>query len=250
MSLKNIGLLIITFFFSAICMASDWEGTYVFQEKTSSGTYQYDLIIFEHEVRFTAEFIVKSSEENYSYDCEVKFLSDEKLEIVVEKAHKGTLKRGDILLQLTKENTKILTDWGSFNTKKTLESHKEYFRLDQSRIDYMRKYKNQLPYEVEFFRNKWIQKHMKLALGNKYDGMLTFLQIESAIKLNNNVLYVEGIRADMEGGGNAGKNIIVIDLNNKIIYVTSIDGHQKMSHFRSGNGPKPKVLTNWINKHN
>jgi adenine-specific DNA methylase len=52
-----------------------------------------------------------------------------------------------------------------------------YFKFNKDRIEYMKKYVDQMPYEVEFFNNTWVMENMKAALKEKYDGLMAFLQV-------------------------------------------------------------------------
>ena len=71
----------------------------------------------------------------------------------------------------------------------------------------------------------------------------------TSIKLKENILFIRAESADKKGIGNAGKNIIVIDIKHKTLFVAMIDANQKLITCSSGLGPKPTILTNWINKH-
>ena len=63
--------------------------------------------------------------------------------------------------------------------------------FNKDRIEYMKKYANQMPYEVGFFRNTWVIENMKAALKEKYDGLMAFLQVNDAISFKDNILYLE-----------------------------------------------------------
>ena len=235
-----------------LLFAGDWEGTYAYQEKVESKVYQYEIIIYELESKTIAEFKSKSSEESYIYDCKITSLSDTRIDILVNKciSGKGLLKKDDILLGLEQKNGGVFTHFGAFSPKQQVESGKMYFKFNKDRIEYMKKYANQMPYEVGFFRNNWVIENMKAALKEKYDGLMAFLQVNDAISFKDNILYLEASSADKKGMGNSGKNIIVIDITNKNLFVCIIDGNEKLSTYSSGKSSKPKVLSNWINKYN
>ena len=232
-------------------MAVSWEGTYTHQEKVENTIFQYEITIFEMNSKMTAKFTSKSTNEYLLYDCSVVELSESRIELIVSKCLQGNgiIKKDDIIIGLEKSSNEIKTHWGAFSPKNEIIPNSAHFKFDKSRIDHLKKYDGYFPYEVEFFKDKWITQHLKNAMKEKYEGLLAFLKVEEEIKLKENILFIRAESADKKGIGNAGKNIIVIDIKHKTLFVAMIDANQKLITSSSGLGPKPTILTNWINKH-
>ena len=225
--------------------AHNWEGVYTYTSPDKKDKIEVYIGAIESGVY--QSYFLDLSAAAVKYKCKVNAITSDKIELSVLRCEKGeaSFKSQDIILGLEKNETGIVTNWGAYSPSSGLESGKIAFKLDPSRIDYMFKYNNQMPYEVNFFRDKWITKRLKSLIPNKYDGLLAFLQVEEKMILKNGILVLEGISADKKGIGNSGKNILIVDIRKKVLFLGMIGTDQKQRILSSSEAPEPNILKEW-----
>ena len=230
---------------------SSWEGAYEFKESNDETAYYYNIVVYDKGIGYRADLIISGIKSIEKYQCKV-LIGETNLKFYLKNIDQENtrsrpgLNINDHLLTLEQRKDKIYTSWAKLKPYISDVSKNEFFIKKSFSIEHFKKYAGFYPYEVGFFREKWIEKNLKLILKEDYDQFMTFLVVEEPIKLNGEFLVVEGSKfINSEEGENKGQSIIIIDVANNRINsaVFSLQGETKV--YSNKDPVTPSFLEKW-----
>ncbi len=230
---------------------SSWEGAYEFKESNDENAYHYNIVVYDKGIGYRADLKISGIKSVEKYQCKV-LIGEKSLKFYLKNIDqentrlRNDLKINDHLLTLEQQNDVYATSWVKLKPyiSKVTENH--FFTKKEFSIEHFKKYAGFYPYEVGFFREKWIAENLKLILKENYDQFMTFLVVEEPIKLNGEFLVIEGSKfIESDDGENKGQSIIIIDVANNRINsaVFSLQGETKV--YSNKDPVEPGFLEKW-----
>ena len=208
----------------------------MFKESNDENAYQYNIVVYDKGIGYRADLRISGIKSVENYQCKV-IIGETTLKFYLKNIDqdnsrlRNDLKINDHLLTLEQKKDNISTSWAKLKPYITDVSNNDFFVKKAFSIEHFKKYAGFYPYEVGFFREKWVAENLKLILKENYDQFMTFLVVEEPIKLNGDFLVVEGSKyINSVEGENKGQSIIIIDVANNRINsaVFSLQGETKV----------------------
>lgn len=109
-------------------------------------------------------------------------------------------------------------------------------------LEYLSGFNNQYSFKVGLFENSIISSRILKMAGNEYDE--SFWDVMPPIEVNDNMLFVEGMRAHSGGSQSIA---LMIDLNRNVMYL-GIKNNNQVKFISEDGSNIPQKLLNWQNK--
>lgn len=234
---------------------STWEGAYEFKESNDENAYHYNIVVYDKGIGYRADLKISGINSVEKYQCKV-LIGENSLKFYLKNIGQNNtrlrndLKINDHLLTLLQKNDVFTSTWIKLKPYISKAIDKNIFTKKEFSIEHFKKYAGFYPYEVGFFREKWVAENLKNILKENYDQFMTFLVVEEPIKLNGEFLVVEGSKyIESNDGEDKGQSIIIIDVANNRINsaVFSLQGETKV--YSNKDPIEPGFLQKWKESH-
>ncbi|GIK21412.1 MAG: hypothetical protein BroJett005_08260 [Ignavibacteriota bacterium] len=127
------------------------------------------------------------------------------------------------------------------DTTFTTSQIKENQKNSEPPLSYLLKYSGKYEFETKLFDNEPLKSRLKKTLGSDYDYFVGCCNVQSPIKIESEIVFIEGCQAHNCPGV---FYVVYIDINSDKIFAGLYD-EGKVSIYSESNANFPKWLLNW-----
>jgi hypothetical protein len=113
-----------------------------------------------------------------------------------------------------------------------------------SNLDFMKKFKDKYPNEVNLLDNSIVKERLKKIIGVRYNFVKQIWEVETPIKVENGFFFAEAMQAHSGGDPSAA---IMVDFSKNVIYV-GIRENAAVKFYSEDDSDIPQQLSNWANE--
>jgi hypothetical protein len=139
----------------------------------------------------------------------------------------------------------LLTALFCFSSTQIL--HAQQTHKPAGNLNFLKPFNGKYPHDVRLFNNATLKLRLQKLLGTAEFNYLVknIFQVETPIKIENNLAYAWGMQEHSGGDPSA---TILADINKNILYVKIMKNNQTKIYAEDGSKTIPKELDDWAKK--
>jgi hypothetical protein len=116
----------------------------------------------------------------------------------------------------------------------------------QGNLNFFKPFNGKYPHDVRLFNNATLKIRLQKLLGTEFSYLVkSIFQVETPVKIENNLVYVWGMQEHSGGDPSA---TILADIPKNILYVKIVKNKQTKIYAEDGSKTIPKDLDDWAKK--